>query len=150
MSEATRFFNNLAHKVAMVINTAMPCKVLSFDESTSTAKIQPLFMVKEVGKAPEALSPIEGVPVLGMRYKIKSPYGASISGLVGVHGPVDGSNSVIAPKQEIEYVPFLKKGDIVYAVFAQRALDNVLGGKVAYPEINRHHDTQDAVIVGLM
>lgn len=42
----------------------MPAMILSYNETTCTAKIQPLFKVKEVGKEPVSLPAIEGVPVL--------------------------------------------------------------------------------------
>lgn len=131
MSEATRFFSNLMHQVAMNINTAMPCKVLSYNKEKRTAKIQPLFMVKEVGREPEPLPPIDNVPVLFHRFEF-----------IDLD---DGEKTVTR-----EFVPVLRSGDVVLAVFAQRALDNVMSGRIAYPGINRHHDLQDAIIVGVM
>ncbi|WP_157930360.1 Gp138 family membrane-puncturing spike protein [Mycobacteroides abscessus] len=154
MSEATRFFNNLSYQVAMTINTAMPCKVISYNESKRTAKIQPLFMTKEVGREPEALPPIDGVPVLFQRYKINNLKPISISTDAGEHAQYTGSggheHKSLTFKQSVEMIPDLRSGDVVLVVFSQRALDNVSSGKVAYPGINRHHDLQDAVIVGVI
>lgn len=154
MSEATHFFNNLVHRVSMNINTSMPCKVISFDEATITAKVQPLFMTKEVGREPEALKPIEGVPVLFQRYKVKNLEPISVTTDAGEHGQYTGSgahmHNILTFKESVEMIPDLRPDDVVMVVFSQRALDNVLSGQVAYPGINRHHDIQDAVIVGLM
>lgn len=124
MSQATRFFNRLVSSAMLKLNTVMPCKVVDYNKETREAKIQPLFMVKDYGQDPEKLPALEDVPVMGHRYEI------------------DGT--------EKEYIPMLKKGDLVVVVFAQRALDNVLDGDVAYPEIQRHHDLQDAIIIGIL
>lgn len=154
MSEATRFFNNLSYQVAMTINTAMPCKVLAYNESKRTAKIQPLFMTKEVGQSPEALPPIDGVPVLFQRYKLNNNKSISVTTDAGEHSQYTGSgahaHNALTFKESVEMIPDLRSGDVVLVVFSQRALDNVMTGRVSYPGINRHHDIQDAVIVGVM
>ncbi|GKU78570.1 Gp138 family membrane-puncturing spike protein [Paenibacillus sp. L3-i20] len=66
---------------------------------------------------------IEHVPVLGQRYLI------------------DGI--------ETTCVPFVKAGDIVLVVCADRELKNAQTGKVAKPDSSRMHDVNDAVIVGV-
>jgi hypothetical protein len=124
MSNSVSFVKGMINESILNLHTAMPCKVLSYNESSMRAKIQPLFMMKEVGESPEPLAPIEDVPVLFQRYK------------------VDGITKT--------YTPVLNSGDVVLAVFCQRAMDDVLSGKVAYPSINRNHDIQDAVIVGVI
>jgi hypothetical protein len=124
MSNSTSFFNGLLAETILNLHTAMPCKVLSYNESTRRAKIQPLFMMKEIGHDPEPLAPVEDVPVLYQRYK--------------VNGNIQ------------TYIPVLTTGDVVLAVFCQRAIDDVLTGKVAYPDTNRTHDVHDAVVVGVL
>jgi len=154
MSEATQFFNNQKQSNALRLNTAAPCRVISYDESTRTAKIQPLFMTKEVGKEPKTPSPIENVPVSFQRYKLNNNESISISTDAGTHSQRSGSGShnhnSLTFNQSVEMVPDLQKDDIVLVVFAQRALDNVKGGKVAYPSITRHHSKKDAMIVGIL
>lgn len=131
VSEATRFFNNLLHKMAMSINTSMPCKVVSYNKSKRTAKIQPLFMTKEVGHEPEELPPISDVPVLFQRFEFVD---------------MDNGNNTVTR----DFIPVLKKDDVVLVVFSQRALDNAMNGRISYPGIHRHHDLQDAVVVGVL
>lgn len=124
MSNASRFFENMRQQILLSINTAMPCKVLAYDKGTRTAKIQPLFKVKEVGHAPEALAPVDGVPVCFQRYE------------------VDGVTKT--------YFPVLEAGDTVLAVFGQRAIDDAVNGKLSFPGFSRTLDIQDAMIVGIL
>lgn len=124
MSSVTKYFANLKTSVLTSINTAMPCKVLSFNESDCTAKIQPLYKVKEVGHESTILPPIEGVPVLKQNYKVNG-------------GTVQ------------EYIPVLNSGDIVLVVFCQRAIDEALEGKIADNLGSRMFSLIDAVIVGV-
>lgn len=104
------------------LHTAMPCRVLSF--SNGEATVQPLFLKVTNGEQ-QQYNPIEGVPVLKQRYKING-------------GAPQIYESVYQP------------GDKVFVVFSERALDHVLSGNIADPEFNRHHDLNDAVIVGLI
>ncbi|KOP82013.1 hypothetical protein AMS60_05655 [Bacillus sp. FJAT-21945] len=142
MSNSIAFFKGLLTESILNLHTAMPCKVLSFDESSMRAKIQPLFMMKEIGGDPEPFSPIEDVPVLYERYKVNNANSFSMK--------INGITQAAQIDQELVFSPSLKAGDVVLAVFCQRAIDDVLNGKIAYPEINRAHDIQDAVIVGVI
>lgn len=125
MSNSTEFFSNFKNQIILSINTCMPCKVLAYDEGSRTAKIQPLFMVKEVNRAPEKLSVLEDVPVLKQKYKVNG-----------------GATE--------EYVPVLSAGDTVLAVFCQRAIDEALDGNVVYPGTSRLFAVHDAIIVGIL
>ncbi|MGM0806529.1 MAG: hypothetical protein ACQET8_17445 [Bacillota bacterium] len=91
---------------------------------------------------------IERAPVLGMRYKVKKEFNASITGITVTEGSVNSSNVTIKPNAEIELIPSLKKGDIVFVAFAQRALDN-LQSKPFDPGTIRKHDIRDAVVLGV-
>jgi hypothetical protein len=113
--------NGFIEEKLLNLHTAMPCKVLSV--SGSEATIQPLFMrIDKEGAKP--YSPILSVP--WVRHRLM----------------VDGITKM--------YEPVYQSGDKVLVVFSERALDNVLGGKIADPEFNRRHSIEDAVIVGLM
>jgi len=125
MSNSTEFFSNFKNQILLSINTCMPCKVLSYNEGSRTAKIQPLFMVKEVNRSPEKLSVLEDVPVLKQKYKVNG-----------------GATE--------EYVPVLSVGDTVLAVFCQRANDDALDGNIVYPGTSRLFDVHDAIIVGIL
>lgn len=142
MSNSIAFFKGLVAESILNLNTAMPCKVLSFDESSMKAKIQPLFMKKEKGVSPEPLNPLEGVPVLYERYKVNQSNSFPIK--------INGITQTAEITPELVFTPVLKAGDVVLAVFCQRAIDYVLGGNVAYPETHRTHDLNDAVIVGVI
>lgn len=124
MTNMTEFFKMLQHEVFMNLNTAMPCKVLAYDETKRLAKIQPLFMVKEFGEEPTKLSVIENVPVLFQKYRVNG-----------------------GEKQN--YEPFLEPTDTVLAVFCQRAIDEAMKGNNIYPGTARMFDIHDAVIVGV-
>lgn len=124
MSNSLSFFKDLINESVLNIHTSMPCKVIGYNESTMRAKIQPLFMMKEIGRSPEVLPPINDVPVLFQKYKV--------NGVTETH------------------IPVLSSGDVVLVVFSQRAIDDVLSGKVSYPDVNRHHDIHDAIVVGVI
>jgi hypothetical protein len=124
VSATTEFFANLQKRILTSINTAMPAKILSFDEVTCTAKIQPLFKVKEEGQEPKNLPAIEGVPALKQKYRVNG-------------GTVQ------------TYTPVYNVGDVVLVVFSQRALDSAKYGNTVYPGANRMFSIHDAVIVGL-
>lgn len=125
MTNATEFFRALQQGVFVNLNTAMPCKVLAYDETKRLAKIEPLFMAKEVGEEPAKLAPIENVPVLFQKYRVNS--------------------------SEVQnYVPVLEPMvDTVLAVFCQRAIDEAMTGNNVYPGTARMFDVHDAVIVGV-
>lgn len=124
MSNASRFFSNLREQILLSINTSMPCKVLSYNKGNRTAKIQPLFKVKEVGQSPESLPSIEDVPVCFQKFE------------------VDGITKT--------YTPILGVGDIVLVVFGQRSIDDAIEGVLDFPGFSRVLDIQDAMIVGIL
>jgi len=98
----------------------MPAKIESFDPQKLKATVTPLFKRKFNGQD-QAVS----MPII-----VEVPVACLYAG-----------GFIIRP-------PY-KKGDIVLLIFAQRALDNVIGtGKEADPEINRMHALDDAILVG--
>lgn len=131
MSNASAFFDSLMGSAIVGINTAMPCKVLSYDASACAAKIQPLFKVKEVDKEPKTLPPIEDVPVLFQRYKVY------------------GNSNFAVTAESVEMIPDLKADDIVQVIFNQRAIDDAQTGALVYPGTARMFSIHDAVIVGV-
>lgn len=153
MSNTMRYFEHVKSAVLTSVNTAMPCKVLAYNEADRTAKIQPLFKAKEVGKEPKNLPPIEGVPVLFQRYKAQNNGPISIKTDTAPHSQYSGSgehiHNVITFTEAIEMIPDLRVGDVVLVVFCQRAIDEAQNGKNVYPGISRMFSIQDAVIVGV-
>lgn len=124
MAQSVEYFRNFKEQILLSVNTCFPASILAFDETSLEAKIQPLFMSKEVGYDAEKLSVLEGVPALTQRFK------------------VDGETKV--------YKPVYQKGDVVLCVCAQRSLDNVESKKPYYAGKSRILDIQDAVIVGVL
>lgn len=138
MSKETNFFDLFERRIKLAIHTSGPARVLAFDEEKREADIELLFMTANSNGGLSKYPMIPSVPVMGMRYKVKTEYQAHI----------DGTSSTIQPLEEIEYVPFLKKGDVVFVVFAERALDN-LQNTPFDPDSMRTHDVRDAWIVGV-
>ncbi|GGA31033.1 Gp138 family membrane-puncturing spike protein [Psychrobacillus lasiicapitis] len=143
MSNSSEFYSNFKNQLLLSINTCMPCKVLAYNESNRTAKIQPLFMIKEINRAPEKLSVLEDVPVLFERVKIKNNTAISVT-------IPNSDHTQITFNESVELVPSINVGDIVLAVFAQRSLDDAIEGNVVYPGTSRLFAVHDAIIVGIL
>ncbi|MBP2002564.1 hypothetical protein J2Z69_003650 [Paenibacillus shirakamiensis] len=119
---ASTLYNLLARYLddrITALRVGLPCKVIAFDTDSATADIQPLTRTSKTDPAM-----LHSVPVLSQRYH--------------VHG---GDPQV--------YTPVLYPGDVVFAVCADRELQNVKSGNVASPDTNRSHSVNDAVIVGV-
>lgn len=127
MSFASEFLSNFVRDKLLALHTAMPCKVISYDESTKRATVQPLYKTKEYDKPAAALPVIEDVPVLKQRFRVN-----------------DG--------EEQEYTPVYQTGDVVFVAFSERALDAVMAapGQIVLPDSTRHHSLNDAVILGVL
>jgi len=123
--DADEFLKTFIRQHLLALHTAMPARIISFDEAKKRATIQPLHMTKEVGKAPQELPVVQNVPVLVQRFRV-------------------GSGD---PQ---EHVPVYEPGDIVFVAFSERALDAVLagGGRPVLPDSGRHHSLNDAVVLG--
>jgi hypothetical protein len=128
MSEADKYLHGFIREKLLHLHTAMPCRVVSYDEGRRRAVVQPLYMTKERGKPPGPLPLVQNVPFLSQRYR--------------VDGSTDTHN----------YVPVFQPGDVVFVAFSERALDAVLAapGQVVSPDSDRHHSLNDAVILGVM
>ncbi|TQR29385.1 hypothetical protein [Brevibacillus brevis] len=98
---------------------AQPCKVISFDEPSGIAVVQPLMQLTD-----EPTSPIQTVPVLGHKYRTES--------------------GIIKRERHI-----LEPGDTVYIVCADRQIKDAMKGQFGKPTSLRSHDKNDAVIVGV-
>ncbi|MDF2657756.1 MAG: hypothetical protein K0Q94_547 [Paenibacillus sp.] len=128
MSEADKFLGGFIREKLLNLHTAMPCRVVSYDEGRRRATVQPLYMSKEYGKPPGPMALVENVPVLSQRFRI------------------NGSSDTY------DYTPVYQPGDVVFVAFSERALDAVLAapGQVVSPDSDRHHNINDAVILGVM
>lgn len=112
MSEVTDFFRMQQKNILSIITTSLLCKVLSYDESNRTAKLQPLYKDDD---GPFAV--LEDVPVLRQRFRV-------------VGGTVQ------------EYIPILQTSDVVCVVFSKFPLDDALNGRITNQSENmyRAHD----------
>lgn len=153
MSNTSTFFEGFKGNMLASLNTAMPCKVLEYDDGTCTAKIQPLFQAKEVGKEPKSLSVIEGVPVLFQRYKVHNNEKIAVTTDKGAHGQYEGTgeheHKELQFTESVDMIPDIKAGETVLAVFCQRAIDEAQSGSNVYPGTDRMFSIHDAVIVGV-
>lgn len=153
MTSSSEFHLQQFRGLLMSLNTAMPCEVLEFNPATCKAKLQPQFEVKEIGKNPQKLPPIENVPVLFQRFKINNLQPVPIKTDKGVHSQASGTgehnHAEMTFTQPIEMIPDLQKGDIVQVVFNQRAIDEALSGGTVYAGIKRLFSVHDAVVVGV-
>lgn len=153
MSNTSAFFEGFKGAILASLNTSMPCKVLQYDTSSCTAKIQPLFRSKEVGKDPVDLPPIEDVPVLFQRYKVHNNAKIAVTTDKGPHGQAAGTGEHIHNElqftESVEMIPDIKVGETVLAVFCQRAIDEAQNGANVYPGTARMFSIHDAVIVGV-
>jgi hypothetical protein len=147
MSKETQAIDTLIKHIKLSIHTFAPARVVSFNESKQEADIEVLFMAVDKYGGTSKYPLIPAVPVLGMRYKIKQAYPATVTGLTDEDGSVNGSAATIKPKQEVVYTPHLLPGDIVFVAFSERAIDN-LQAKPFDPGYRRMFDMRDAVIVG--
>lgn len=128
MSEADKFLHGFVRGKLLKLHTAMPCRVVSYDEGSRRAVVQPLYMTKERGRPPAPQPLVQNVPVLAQHYRI------------------DGSSEVY------EHVPVYQPGEVVFVAFSERALGAVLAapGQVVSPDSDRHHDINDAIILGVI
>lgn len=163
MAKETRFFDGFARHIKLSIHTFAPARIISYDKVKQEATVELLFKsVDQEGNA-ESYPPIEGVPVLGMRYDLTQSIEVEIDNLtveqyvVYADGgftsggteikDVDGENGRIRFKQPLNLTPSFKPNDIVFVAFAERALDN-LQNKPFDPDSHRTHSLVDAVIIG--
>lgn len=125
MPDADEFLKTFIRQHLLNLHTAMPARIVSYDEAEKRATIQPLHMTKEVGRPPQELPVVQNVPVLTQRFRMEGG-------------------------EPREYVPVYQPGDIVFVAFSERALDAVLagGGRPVLPDSGRHHSLNDAVILG--
>lgn len=125
------FLNDLIEDKLLSLHTAYLAKVLSSDGST--AKIQPLCMVKQYGHSAQKQSILSNVPIVqSARFKMtsKTDY-------------IDGSAITY-----VEPTP-LAAGDIVICVCCDRNITEAKNGRMTTPPVG-HHSMSDSVIVGIL
>lgn len=129
--------NNIVDQKILDLHCAYIAKVLSTDGLT--AKIQPLDMIKQVGKAAQTQAVIEKVPIIqSARYKIKSERLTFLTSLAPTSETRDFA--ILTP---------LEAGDIVVCLCADRDISKTKNGSVALPA-HGSHSLSDSIIVGIL
>lgn len=103
------------------ITTSLVCRVISYNESTCTAKLEPMY--KDANG--EKMSVLDNVPVLKHRFRVED-------------------SDIVR-----EYIPILRAGEKVLVTYSKYALDDVLNGNIATVSDNIFRDI-DAIVVGVL
>ena len=121
---------SLLEQALLNTHTAFFAKVISV--SGSTAKVQPLNMIKAVGGSPQKQAVLQSVPILQSVRKFTK-------------------SNVTVGTQKIEiYKPTpISAGDTVYCLCAERDSTETRRGNFSTPTYG-HHSLSDAVIVGVV
>lgn len=114
------------------LHTAYVGKIISVNGNRAT--VQPLTMIKQIGKNAEQQAPIPDVPILS------HCRGKTIEKTISTYN--GGSEKVLA------FEP-LKSGDIVFCVCAERNITDAINGKSNVPPIGRHSQS-DSIVVGVL
>lgn len=147
------YINNAIEKKLLDLNVAFIAKVLSI--SGTTAKIQPLGMIKQFGETAKAKSPVTNVPIIeSAQYRLKEKEIEHVTDVSIRTSSSDGylTSASLNVKKETETILVkepLKAGDIVFCVCADRDITESQKGNNATPSIG-HHSMSDCVIVGIL
>ena len=125
MKEGLNSIHGIVNNALMQTHTAFCAKVLSV--SGSSARVQPLNMVKAIGGSPKKQAVLDNVPIL------KPTYAPTVS--------CDDCNVSAGLALNI------KAGDTVYCLCAERDITETKKGKFAVPVQGRHM-LSSAVIIG--
>lgn len=129
MSSPKKVINDLIDQKLLSLHTAYFAKVISVEGSS--AKIQPLNMIKEKGEDAQQQAVLT-VPILQNVKKLSSQ---TVT--------INGSSVKVAKVTDIE------KDDIVYVLCAERDITETKRGNIAVPALG-HHRMSDSVIVGVI
>jgi hypothetical protein len=126
-----KYLENLVDQRLLDLHTSYIGKVLSV--SGSTAKIQPLGMVKQYGEKAKSQAVVSNVPIAqSARYKI-TPKKVTIE---------DGVYTLA------EFTP-IAAGNIVICVCCERDITEAKRGVNSVPPVG-HHSLSDSVVVGIL
>ncbi|WP_240415033.1 Gp138 family membrane-puncturing spike protein [Paenibacillus periandrae] len=122
MGDFDKALDAMINESLLNLHTALPCIVISFDPVGMTCDLQPVFKQKHNDGSLVTPSSVIKAPCVWQRF------------LIG--------------EEEKDFKPVYVAGDLVLAIIAERAIDHALSGVVADPKFNRHHELQDAIVVG--
>ena len=128
--------NNIVDQKILDLHCAYIAKVLSTDGIT--AKIQPLDMMKQYGKAAQTQSVIEKVPIIqSARYKLTE------------EGKEFLTNPTTTGARDFPVLKQIEEDDIVVCLCADRDISQTKNGSVALPA-HGSHSLSDSIIVGIL
>ena len=132
----TDVISNVVDQKILDLHCAYIAKVLSTDGKT--AKIQPLDMIKQYGKAAQTQSVIEKVPIIkSARYKLTD------------EGERFLTNPTMTGARDFAVLKPIEENDIVVCVCADRDISQTKSGSVALPA-HGSHSLSDSIIIGIL
>lgn len=148
------FFNDLIEDKLLDMNIAYIAKVLSCTEKTAT--VQPLTMIKQVGKQAQASSIVSDIPILeSAKYKMGYPidtisYVKNVSVTTKKDGKYVTDVSLNVERGSIDVIvpTNLAVGDLVFCVCSDRNITEAKNGNLSTPPVG-HHSLSDSVVVGI-
>lgn len=134
------YVDDMIESKLLNLHTTYLAKVISVNGNSAT--VQPLQMIKQMGKAAQKHAPIPNVPISSQcKGRVVEKTLQYVSGISN-HSPVYST---------INYLTFekLKKGDIVVCCCGERDITQAKQGKISTPTIRRH-SLSDSVIMGVL
>lgn len=136
------FVESAINKKLMDMHCGYIGRVISTDGSTAT--VQPLGMIKEIGGAARAQAIVANVPV-ACRYKFKEQPLTYVTGVSGNAEHVEASTNTITVAVPVP----LAAGDLVACLCADRDISEARRGNNALPPAGKH-SISDSIIVGIL
>ena len=134
------YFDDSIESKLLNLHTTYLGKILSVNGNTAT--VQPLNMIKQIGKGAQAQAPIPNVPISAhCRGKITETELKYVSG-VSNHSAVYSTIKVLTFNN-------LSSGDIVVCCCSERDITDAKKGKLSTPSYRRH-SLSDSIIVGVL
>lgn len=145
--------DDLLESKLLNLHTAYLAKVIAADGAA--AKIQPLTMVKEYGKAGFKHAVIPDVPILN--HAVWKVTGKEVTFVTDVSVNVTQAQGYVTgvsleketQTENIAVITPVAEGDIVFCVCAERDISEAKRGNFSVPSAGRH-SLSDSVIVGVL
>jgi hypothetical protein len=150
---AVSVINDAIEKKLLDLNVAYIAKILS--TNGTTAKIQPLGMIKQVGETAKTKAPVSNVPIIeSARYRLIEKKVQHVTDVSIETESSDGyltSASLNIQKETVTVLVKepLKVGDTVMCLCADRDITDAKNGKNSVPVIG-HHSMSDSVVIGIL
>ena len=148
MTYLEKTIGGMAGQLISNMHTAVPARVVSYDENAHTAVLQPLFKNFDGQDYPV----IHDVPVSRWRYRIMQNKNITESGQSHSH-PNSGSGPEAAHKHPIEFEEIIEdikmllyKGDIVCCIIFEKSIDSISSKEVHLPLSKRTFDLSDGFV----